>query len=128
MCIRDSPKGTEILSFFPDLGNSEKNPRVQLYFEDEAGKTWKLNFIYYNNKFFDAHGTRNEYRLTGLTAFYREKGLVAGDSIILSRDDDESYYIRYIRESKLTIRQIATDGGNKSTRLVLGGGWKIIEY
>ena len=39
------PKGSEVLSFFPDLGNDEKNPRVSLYFFDEAGQRWKFNFI-----------------------------------------------------------------------------------
>ena len=43
------PKGGEVLRFFPDLGNEEKNPRCVMYFRDDSRKTWKLNFIYYNN-------------------------------------------------------------------------------
>ncbi len=122
------PKGTEILSFFPDLGCSEKNPRVKMYFEDETGKTWKFNFIYYNNKFFDEKGTRNEYRLTGMTAYYRENGLVAGDAIILTRGDDDTYYIRYKRENKINIQRSTSADGETTTRLVIGGGWKVVDY
>lgn len=63
------PKGGDILQFFPELDADEKNPRISLYFIDEANQRWKFNFIYYNNKFFG--GTRNEYRLTGMTEYIR---------------------------------------------------------
>ena len=63
------PKNREILSFFPYLGENEKNPRVNLKFTDPYGKDWIFSFIYYNNKFFG--GTRNEFRLTRMTTFLR---------------------------------------------------------
>lgn len=34
------PKDREILSFFPDLGCFEKNPRAVIEFADASGKTW----------------------------------------------------------------------------------------
>ena len=119
------PKADEILSFFPDLGCDEKNPRVTIHFEDEGSRTWKFTFIYYNNKFFG--GTRNEYRLTGMTAYFRENGLVSGDSVILSRDNEDSYSIRYERKNKVNVKQVSADG-KSSVRLVIGGGWKVIDY
>ena len=122
------PKNGDILSFFPDLGCSEKNPRVSLCFTDEGQKDWKFTFIYYNNKFFDEKGTRNEYRLTGMTAYLRESGLVSGDSIILSRDDSDSYFIRYERAHKVSVKQIATADGKCINRLSIGGSWKVIDY
>ena len=121
------PKNSEVLTFFPDLGCDEKNPRVTMYFSDEAGKIWKLNFIYYNNKFFDAKGTRNEYRLTGMTAYFRVKGLKAGDSITLTHLPDGSDIIRYQRADAPKI-EITTDANGKvKKKLTLGTNWRVID-
>ena len=60
------PKRQEILSFFPTLDSRTKNPRMTIVFHCmNSGEKWTFNYIYYNNKFFG--GTRNEYRLTGMT-------------------------------------------------------------
>lgn len=86
------PKKKEILSFFPTLGCSEKNPRFLLNFHDQFGKQWPFCFIYYNNKFFG--GTRNEFRLTGMTRYMDAYNLKSGDTLTLSRDSDGIYYIK----------------------------------
>ena len=111
------PKGGEILEFFPDLNDEEQNPRTCLYFIDDTNQRWKFNFIYYNNKFFG--GTRNEYRLTGMTAYIRQNNLRTGDTVILSRDDNGILSIRCERH-KTTV--------SSSPRLVLTGTWKVIGY
>ncbi len=121
------PKGGDVLRFFPDLGNSEKNPRVAMYFVDEAGKTWKLNFIYYNNKFFDARGTRNEYRLTGMTAFFRENGLKAGDTITLIHHPDGTDRIQYRRSIAPKVKVMESADGQVKKRLIIGSDWKVID-
>ncbi|HWA09478.1 MAG TPA: ATP-binding protein [Chthoniobacteraceae bacterium] len=72
------------LSFFPALDLAEKNPRAEVVATDPDGRTWSLNFIYYNNEFFG--GTRNEYRLTGLTAFFSANDLHAGDAVVLEKN------------------------------------------
>lgn len=71
------------LAFFPPLKAEEKNPRAEILATDPDGRPWSLNFIYYNNEFFG--GTRNEYRLTGLTAFFAVNGLRAGDAVVLQK-------------------------------------------
>ena len=120
------PKSEGILDFFPDLGNTTKNPRCVLHFTDEFGSDWKLTFIYYNNKFFG--GTRNEYRLTGLTRFYRESGLESGDTLILHRTEDGDYRISYKRSSKANVI-ISTDKEGKTIKkLIVSDSWKIIDY
>lgn len=111
------PKKKEILSFFPSMGTDTKNPRVRLRFTDPSGVEWDFTFIYYNNRFFD--GTRNEYRLTGMTSFIRTNNLRAGDTIILQRLEDGRYLIRYER-AKSTNKSI----GNV---LRLGSSWKVIK-
>ena len=121
------PKNGDVLRFFPDLGCDEKNPRVSMYFMDEGGKTWKMNFIYYNNKFFDAKGTRNEYRLTGMTAFFRENGLKAGDSISLIHQEDGTDQIRYRRATKAELEITTDEYGNTRKKLKLGSDWRVID-
>lgn len=111
------PKGGEVLEFFPVLNDEEKNPRTYLYFIDDVNKRWKFNFIYYNNKFFG--GTRNEYRLTGMTAYIRQNDLKTGDTIILSRDDNDILYIRCERQHQAS---------NSMPKLVISGTWKVVNY
>jgi hypothetical protein len=110
------PKNNDILPFFPKLGTESKNPRVKMKFIDISGEDWNFTFIYYNNKFFD--GTRNEFRLTGMTAFIRQNNLVAGDKIILSCDIDGKRIIRYER---------TIDEKNSPAILKLGGSWKVVK-
>lgn len=111
------PKVTEILRFFPPLLPGVKNPRCSLRFIDTDGVThWTFAFIYYNNKFFG--GTRNEYRLTGMTSYLRAKALKAGDAIRFSKDREGRLFIAPV---KATLA--ATDGDS----LVLSPGWKMIK-
>lgn len=107
------PKDSDILSFFPALDPTVKNPRAVLDMTDETGREWVFTFIYYNNRFFG--GTRNEYRLTGMTAFFREFDLKAGDKVIMRRDTPRSMSILYDRVN-------AAKGVIK-----LGTTWKVIE-
>lgn len=122
------PKGSEALAFFPDLGCEEKNPRVVLHYVDESGVDWKFNFIYYNNKFFDAKGTRNEYRLTGMTGYIRDHGLKAGDSIILRHGENDIDEIHCQRASVLNIKTVETADGKEKKRLTINSAWKVIDY
>lgn len=114
------PKGGNILSFFPLLDPDKENPRVPLYFLDDMGEKWKFHYIYYNNKF--RGGTRNEYRLTGMTAFFRSANLKVGDSIIYKRNGDE-YLIFYKRHDS---QEVTVNNG--IVRLVLNNEWKVIDF
>lgn len=111
------PKGGDVLAFFPELNPEEKNPRVTLVFEDDSAQHWKFNFIYYNNRFFG--GTRNEYRLTGMTSFIRQNNLKVGDTIILSHREDGCLNIKCQRQST------TPDGKPK---IVITGTWKVVQY
>lgn len=114
------PKQEDLLSFFPTLDASSNNPRVTLHFMDSTNFCWKFNYIYYNNKF--RGGTRNEYRLTGMTAYLRSCNLKPGDVMILRREDDE-YTIGYRRQDE----PVNVAEGNV-VRLVLNDAWKIIDF
>ena len=111
------PKDPDILDFFPKLGKDEKNPRVHILFEDESGEEWEFAFIYYNNKFFG--GTRDEYRLTRMTNYFKSNNLRSGDEVFLGHDDENHHYIWYEREEDTTEYE---DGVLK-----LGSSWKLIQ-
>ena len=109
------PRDPAILAFFPRLDSKVYNPRVHLHFLDDSGSYWEFAFIYYNNALFD--GTRNEYRLTRMTKYIRQAGLVVGDDLILSRKDDR-YRVGYSRKRKPT--------GSRGI-LQLGSGWRTVQ-
>lgn len=113
------PKDESILSFFPLLDAAAENPRVVLTFLDESGTHWKFNYIYYNNKL--RGGTRNEYRLTGMTKFLNSSMLKPNDIILFSKDGDE-YLISYKR---MTDCESETEDG--IVRITLSDTWRIIE-
>lgn len=108
-------KDAAVLEIFPKLDGTVLNPRAALTARDQADHSWGLTFIYYNNRLFG--GTRNEYRLTRLTKYFRANGVVEGDSLILGRDERGEYHISFTRSSP-----VQREGG----RLTLSGGWRII--
>lgn len=108
------PKEPNLLSFFPELDPKQYNPRVHLRFLDDEGTFWEFAFIYYNNALFD--GTRNEYRLTRMTKYIRQAGLIAGDELTLSRDGDQ-YLVSHRKERKPE---------RSGSVLKLGAAWRIV--
>lgn len=111
------PKQPEILGLFPALGSSTKNPRSPVVMVDPSGRTWRFEFIYYNNAFFG--GTRNEYRLTGMTDFLRSHKLTAGDRLVFQKVSD------FIKIDIYRARAVAEPSGKRS-RLTLRGSWRVI--
>lgn len=85
------PKDPHILDFFPNLSASQSNPSQTMRFIWDSDNTeYDFRFIYYNGKL---HGTstRDEYRLTQMTGFFRDSGLQPGDTIVLYRDGADYY-------------------------------------
>lgn len=115
------PRQVRILSFFPKLDASQRNPRAHLLFADQTGRFWEFAFIYYNNRFFG--GTRNEYRLTRMTRYIREAGLTAGDEVRMQRHAGGNYFISYRRSNEQPVS--FNEAGQ--TVIKLGAGWKVIE-
>jgi len=107
------PKNRDILGFFPHLDAKIKNPRVPIDVIDATGHEWTFAFIYYNNRLFG--GTRNEFRLTGMTAYFREFNLKAGDKVMLRREAARVVKITFDR------------AGTKPGPLKLSTNWKVIQ-
>lgn len=114
------PKNDRILPFFPTLDSTTLNPRRNILFMDVSEKLWEFSFIYYNNRLYG--GTRNEYRLTKMTRFLREQGLVVGDELVFGKRSSGIYTIEARRKSA-TEAMRDTDG---QYVLRLGGGWQVI--
>jgi hypothetical protein len=111
ICI---PKDEKILSFFPKLNPNIKNPRCIIDVIDESDKEWVFHFIYYNSRFFG--GTRNEYRLTGMTPYIKDYSLRAGDIVELQWLDKHTVRIKVIKKTKTTFDK----------KLKLSSFWKVI--
>lgn len=121
------PRKSDILSFFPELSSGTKNPRAQIPFVDSCGTRWTFTFIYYNNKFFDPSGTRNEYRLTGMTRFLRECGAEPGDKIVFKRDENDCYGVELERQRKLASNLSIDSVGRVHISISPANSWKIVE-
>lgn len=110
------PKKKDFLAFFPTLNENEKNPRFLITFNDEFDEKWVFSYIYYNNIFHG--GTRNEYRLTGITRFINSYNIKAGDTLTLSRDENGFYYVKYAKPI------LQKEAGQP---LKLSNNWKIVK-
>jgi hypothetical protein len=84
------------------LDRLTKNPRKELIFTDEDGDKWQFFFIYYNNKYFG--GTRNEYRLTCMTPYFKKKKLRKGDRVEFFKDGN-----KYMISSRFTDKNPISD-------------------
>lgn len=88
------PRGNrELLSFFPPLDGSTKNPDHKINCQDEEGRWWRFRYVYYNNKLTDPRGTRNEYRITRMTNYLRSVAATEGQSIVFRKNEDGTYRI-----------------------------------
>ena len=94
------PKDKKLLDFFPPLDSQKYNPRQTITFTDTSERKWKFNFIYYNNKLFG--GTRNEYRLTGMTKYLKEALLDPGDYVVLGFEN-RTYTISHRKNNQAKI-------------------------
>jgi hypothetical protein len=112
------PKDPQVLGFFPALERTSKNPRVHLQFIDDTNKEWEFAFIYYNNKYHDPLGTRDEYRLTRMTRYIVQNALRVGDEITLYIDKEDNYRIAYQRASSARLLREGT--------LRLSSTWHVV--
>ena len=96
------PKGLIRGGLFPELSTSQRNPRSRLKLtRRSAGDVYFLNFIYYNNKLFG--GTRDEYRLTGISAMLRDYGIKVGDQIEFARIGEFDFEFEIIKQNRKSL-------------------------
>lgn len=117
------PKGeSDLLAFLPYLNPSVKNPDAWLACMDENGDIYQFRFVHYNNKLHDENGTRNEYRITHMTAWFRRCGARTGDVFEISQDETQTTYrIRIVRSDNETEKEQSSS----PTRIRLRG-WRRV--
>lgn len=113
----------ELLSFLPPLDPAIKNPDAWIECFDETGTLRRFRFVYYNNRLHDLNGTRNEYRITYMTRYFREISAREGDTFEISKEDGEPrYVIRLVRPaSENVVRQ-----EEQVYRIRITSGWRRI--
>jgi hypothetical protein len=82
----------ELLKFLPPLDPTKKNPDAWIDCIDEIDESRRFRFVYYNNSLHDESGTRNEYRITYMTGYFRECDARAGDMFEISRIAGQFHY------------------------------------
>ena len=111
----------DLLALLPVLDPSTKNPDTWIIAQDEQGIEWQFRYIYYNNKHHDAGGTRDEYRITHMTRYFRAVGAQADDTLILSG-------IPGGKRFKICVTRLAINSKASSTSLgrIRLKGWRRI--
>lgn len=91
---------TDLLALLPFLDPAHKNPDAWLEMTDDRGVTWRFRYIYYNNRLHDEGGTRDEYRITHMTKFFRAVGAEEGDVLVLTGSPGKLTYSVFVRKEK----------------------------
>lgn len=89
---------TELLALLPFLDPAQKNPDAWLEMTDYSGVIWRFRYIYYNNRLHDEGGTRNEYRITHMTKYFRAVGATKGNILVLSGSPGSTSYVISVRK------------------------------
>lgn len=110
-----------LVALLPFLDPAEKNPAAWLVMTDDMGVTWRFRYIYYNNRLHDDGGTRDEYRITHMTKYFRAVGAMEGDVLVLAGSPGEGGYSISVRKEEMQ------EGGRAETRLrVRLVGWRRV--
>jgi len=115
------PRGEkELLAILPTLNPNVKNPDAWLECTDGAGNSLRFRFVYYNNKLHDDGGTRNEYRITHMTGWFRDVGAKEGDEFEISSAARANVYSIGIKSKEIT------DSGTEQGVRIRLTGWRRI--
>ena len=119
------PKTGGVLPFFPALDSRQKNPRTVLHVvAPEIGpQVFELTFIHYNNRIVES-GTRDEFRLTGMTSLLRSLHPEVGDVLVLRRAPEGPLEANLERIHDRSSANAVPDSGSRSEA---GTGWFIYE-
>ena len=115
------PKVDSVLQFFPALNPKVKNPDTVMVVKDPlTGAHWNLRYVYYNGRLLN-DGTRNEYRLTGITGMLRAMGARRGDTLKFTRSTSGEILVSLVPIDHEDAEPVLTTEPG-----VLPGGWRIV--
>ncbi|WP_306149765.1 MULTISPECIES: EcoRII N-terminal effector-binding domain-containing protein [unclassified Roseibium] len=112
---------TDLLALLPYLDPDQKNPDAWLELVDDEKTVWRVRYVYYNNKLHENGGTRDEYRITHLTKFFRAVGAVSGDLMVLSGSAGSDRYSISVRKPEL-----ANETQSREPTRVRLRGWRRV--
>lgn len=113
----------ELLAFLPHLDPAIKNPDAWIECVDLFGVLRRFRFVYYNNRLHDPNGTRNEYRITHMTGYFRDMGARQGDTLEISRDESAPHYTILVIRPRV---EPAEDDEEKVFRIKITSGWRRV--
>ena len=113
----------ELLAFLPKLSPTIKNPDAWIDCIDEAGEFRRFRFVYYNNSLHEEEGTRNEYRITYMTGYFREYDARAGDTFEIARATGQTRYsIKVVKQQVASTSKPEDDG----VRIKISSTWQRV--
>lgn len=114
----------ELLAFLPYLDAGIKNPSVFIDCADESGTVHRFRYIHYNNALHSPKGTRNEYRITCMTAYFQKTGARAGDTLEISKNANETHYrAKLISQDNPSTPSKAKEEDKEGVRIRIRAGW-----
>lgn len=120
-------KDSGLLVFFPNLDLDTFNPEAWIECEDPEGRVWKMRYVYYNGKTFSPKkSTRNEYRITYMTKFFRHWRVASGDQLIFTETDNPTQFKISINKVTLELSKLADNTVPTAVPPVLLRGWSRI--
>lgn len=114
------PKDSPLAKFIGDDIRHAVNPRKAIALIDvHSGQSCSATLIYYNNVL--RGGTRDEFRITGTTAFLRRLAAQVGDELIFDIEGREELKVSLVRRPA-GAQGISDDDGP----IKLSGKWRFI--
>ena len=94
-------KNSDLLDFFPQLDKKIFNPEEWITCVDPDGNEWDMRYVYYNGKTFSPRlSTRNEYRITYMTKFFKKWNAKSQDSIVFEETKKRNRYLLSIERDE----------------------------
>lgn len=119
------PKRPDLLDFFPALDLAEFNPEDWIVCIDSEGERWEMRYVYYNGKTFSPRlSTRNEYRITYMTKFFRKWNAQSKDAIVFKETNKRNTYD--VRIEKLSVSDAASKNNTEEQAVVILRGWSQV--
>ncbi len=110
-----------LLALLPFLDPAQKNPDAWLEMTDDTGFSWRFRYIYYNNRLHVEGGTRDEYRITHMTRFFKAVGAKEGDVLVLTGSQEMGGYSISVQKDK-----VQDDAVTEKRLRVRLAGWRRV--
>jgi hypothetical protein len=118
----------ELIDFFPRLKPDQYNPESWITCIDELDVKWEMRYVYYNGRILTPpQSTRNEYRITYMTKFFRQWNAESGDSVVFtSTHRPDVFNIRVDKAQPGIVKEDAETYSESQPRVIKLRGWSRV--